>query len=71
MTRRHNWVNIIDPLRAGNSGNLDALITEVFKYEGLDGRVSSRHTRYTFNKTIYAFDKSASRGMRQQQNPQD
>lgn len=58
MTKRHNWVDILEPLPNAVSGSLDALITEVFKYEGLDGQPSARQTRYTFNGAVYAFNMS-------------
>ncbi|MCP4309596.1 MAG: hypothetical protein GY788_32915, partial [bacterium] len=57
QTKRHNWVEIVTPLEP-NPGDLDAVITETFKYAGRDGRVSARQTRFTLSGTTYAFDLS-------------
>ena len=55
QAKRHNWVDLVAPL-AVNPGSLDAIITEVFKYEGRSGRVSARQTRYHFGGTTYAWN---------------
>ena len=55
QARRHNWVDIIEPLRRSNPGQYDAVVTESFHYTGLGGRVGERQTRYRFGETTYAF----------------
>ena len=59
---RHNWIRKIQPLGAlaidPDDKDEDAVITEVFQYEGRDGRVSARQTRYHFRGETYAFNLS-------------
>ncbi|MEM8962984.1 MAG: hypothetical protein AAGD38_15990, partial [Acidobacteriota bacterium] len=52
LAKRHNWVNPVNPLLGGT---LDVTVSEAFTYEGRDGAVSNRQTRYSFNGTTYAF----------------
>ncbi|MHC5059381.1 MAG: hypothetical protein ACYTKD_32415, partial [Planctomycetota bacterium] len=58
MTKRHNWVDVQPPIQTLNPGSLDAIITEAIRYEGLDGRPSSRQTRFNFNGNTFAFEYS-------------
>jgi len=62
QARRHNWIRKVTPLEAliidPEDKDDDAVITEVFKYEGRDGRVSARQTRYNFRGETYAFNLS-------------
>ncbi|MCP4592778.1 MAG: hypothetical protein GY842_18750, partial [bacterium] len=52
--KRHNWVDVVGPL-LDRSGNLDAVISDSYRYEGLDGRTSLRQTSYQLNATTFAF----------------
>jgi hypothetical protein len=62
QARRHNWIRKVTPLEAliidPEDKDDDAVITEVFKYEGRDGRVSAHQTRYNFRGETYAFNLS-------------
>ena len=56
MSRRHNWVDVIDPISlAANPGSLDAIVTETTHYEGPAGLPSSRQTRFSFDGTTFSF----------------
>ncbi len=50
LSKRTNWVDIIGPLVPPEvSGMLPVVISQAYRYEGLDGRVSARQTRYQFD----------------------
>ena len=56
LAKRVNWVDIVDPLRPGDSGVLPVTLSQAYAYEGLDGRVSKRQTRYNQGNGHYVFD---------------
>ena len=53
-SKRVNWVDAIGPL-AGATGSVAASVTQSYRYEGRDGRVSARQTRANFGTEHYAF----------------
>ena len=56
LAKRINWVDIVDPLRPANSGIFPITLSQAYRYEGRDGRVSKRQTRYNFGEGHYLFD---------------
>ena len=53
-SKRINWVDAVGPL-AGATGSVAASVTQSYRYEGRDGRVSARQTRANFGTEHYAF----------------
>lgn len=53
LAKRFNHVDIVSPL--DQSGALAAVVSQAYKYEGLDGRVSERQTRFSLDRGHYAF----------------
>jgi hypothetical protein len=53
-SKRINWVDPINPL-FGAVGSIPIPITQSYRYEGRDGRVSARQTRATIGVGHYAF----------------
>jgi hypothetical protein len=58
-SKRINWVDPINPL-FGAVGSIPIPITQSYRYEGRDGRVSARQTRATIGVGHYAFSPSSS-----------
>ncbi|MCP3910608.1 MAG: hypothetical protein GY713_06615, partial [Actinomycetia bacterium] len=56
LSKRTNWVDIVGPLDTEASGTLPVVISQAYRNEGLDGRVSRRLTRYKFNGGNYTFE---------------
>ena len=56
LAKRVNWVDIVDPLRPADSGIFPITLSQAYRYEGRDGRVSKRQTRYNFGEGHYLFD---------------
>ncbi|MCP3994678.1 MAG: hypothetical protein GY722_06400 [bacterium] len=56
LSKRTNWVDIVGPLATEVSGTLPVVISQAYRYEGLDGRVSQHQTRYQFSGGNYAFE---------------
>ena len=55
LSKRVNWVDIIEPLDTLVSGTIPVTISQAYRYEGESGRVSQRQTRYHLAGTTYAF----------------
>jgi hypothetical protein len=53
-SKRTNWVDPINPLFGGESG-IPITITQSYRYEGRDGRISARQTRAVIGVGHYAF----------------
>ena len=53
-SKRTNWVDPIIPL-FGGEGSIPIAITQSYRYEGRDGRISARQTRATVGVGHYAF----------------
>ncbi|MCP4843567.1 MAG: RHS repeat protein, partial [Actinomycetia bacterium] len=57
LSKRTNWVDIIGPLvNPEVTGTLPVVISQAYRYQGLDGRVSRRQTRYRFDAGNFAFE---------------
>lgn len=62
QAKRHNYVDVQGPIAAANPGALDAVITELFRYEGPGGRLSESQTRFNFGTLTLAFETSQTYG---------
>ncbi|MCP3997491.1 MAG: hypothetical protein GY722_20890, partial [bacterium] len=56
LSKRTNWVDVVGPLVTEANGTLPVVISQAYRYQGLDGRVSRRQTRYQFGGGNYAFE---------------
>ncbi len=56
LSKRTNWVDLVGPLAPEVSGTLPVVISQTYRYEGLDGRVLRRQTRYQFSGGNFAFE---------------
>ena len=54
LSKRINWVDPVPPLE-GLTGTLPVTISQAYRYQGLDGRVSERQTRYQLGLGHFAF----------------
>ncbi len=55
LSKRVNWVAIVEPLDTRVSGTIPVTISQAYRYQGEGGRVSQRQTRYHLSGTTYAF----------------
>jgi RHS repeat-associated protein len=53
LSKRHNWVSSLEAL-----GNIDAVVTDEFRYEGTGGRPSHKTTSFRFLSSTNAFESS-------------
>jgi hypothetical protein len=47
---------VVEPLPGENPGSIPAVVSESYRYQGRDGRLSARQSRYNLGSTHYAFN---------------